>query len=263
MSSLNRCLAVIVLCLLSGCDRKHPAEGPQPLPSFPAATLYKDARVQLQSNGWVPATIPDSVPCAPGDSRCQGFPETQACGPDGVVSACKFMWKKGETTIEVETTGDAPQAIYNIVCQANCLSNPTASTTPLPAPPEPAPQTTPPPVEPPGTKEISDGCVALNSQSTLSTGPLSYPQTQFHFVSAEITATSVDQSSNTAVVKATCHLTYIGPSGFHLERQTMGVPGFDRWVDTGKVWSTGEAADFAVVFHLRRFDTGWSVDGND
>ena len=106
-----------------------PAWAGEKLPTFPRKTDYDEARASLIALGWKP--VPQSskrcdrdgcfIRCAGGfENRCKVYPEAEICRGTG-LAACEFLWRRGETLIEVRTIGEtAPPRVASVRCRANC-----------------------------------------------------------------------------------------------------------------------------------------------
>jgi clan AA aspartic protease (TIGR02281 family) len=83
------------------------------LPAFPDQTKYADARAHLIALGYEPQQVhlcgPNSTPC---------YPERVSCFGTDVIQ-CKFEWKRGDTTILVQTM-NYPPTVTNVECEKNC-----------------------------------------------------------------------------------------------------------------------------------------------
>jgi hypothetical protein len=90
------------------------------LPSFPKRTPYAEARESLIALGWKPAvTSSDPKRCAPGADECAKYPETVACSGTG-LARCMFLWRRGETLIEIGTFGEEMRFVDRVRCCAGC-----------------------------------------------------------------------------------------------------------------------------------------------
>jgi len=83
-------------------------------------------------------------------------------------------------------------------------------------------------------------------------------QPRFEYASAETSGTSLDNASNTAIVKAVCHVKFSGLSGQPISMQGGG--GFMRWIQYRSAFQDGQVLTFNVEMHFRRFNTGWNLE---
>lgn len=81
------------------------------LPRLKKGENYQSVRVKMLKSGWKPYHAPDADGCLPGDRRCAGRPEMQACSGTG-VAACRFLWRRKGKTVAIFTEGELP-ANYN------------------------------------------------------------------------------------------------------------------------------------------------------
>jgi hypothetical protein len=102
------------------------AAGPanaEALPSFPKNATYETGRKDLQYFGWRPAAVDEANKgCSIGrEDVCQKFPEAEACSGTG-MGRCTFLWKKGQTLIEIATVGEEIPAltIAAVRCRLGC-----------------------------------------------------------------------------------------------------------------------------------------------
>ncbi len=89
------------------------------LPRFPKNTLYADARKSLIAIGWQPIHLTDSDKCSETDNRCKGRPEMEACAGTGMAN-CSFVWKRGDTMINVSTVGEDEPVVSGVSCRVGC-----------------------------------------------------------------------------------------------------------------------------------------------
>jgi hypothetical protein len=86
------------------------------LPRFPENTNYDEARESLIALGWKPVQSPDRMGCAGGfEERCKAYPEAVICRGTGCAS-CEFLWRRGETLIEVWTEGESDPPVVGTKC---------------------------------------------------------------------------------------------------------------------------------------------------
>lgn len=107
---------IIFVAALMSCA----AVAVEKLPTFPKNTDYREARRSLIALGYKPVTLPDSDRCAPGDGRCQGYPEMNSCAGTG-LGQCLFVWRSPTNAlIEIVTVGENNPGVSGIRCRANC-----------------------------------------------------------------------------------------------------------------------------------------------
>lgn len=75
------------------------------LPSFKEGDSYSGIRKKLLDAGWQPYHSPDADACSAGDSRCESYPEMEACAGTGLGN-CRFLWKHKDKTLAIFTIGD-------------------------------------------------------------------------------------------------------------------------------------------------------------
>jgi hypothetical protein len=95
------------------------------LPRFPENTSYDEARESLIALGWKPVKQSPTfcegdrcglVRCSPGFAhRCEAYPEALICRGTGCTT-CEFLWRRGETLIEVITYGESDPPIVGTKC---------------------------------------------------------------------------------------------------------------------------------------------------
>lgn len=84
------------------------------VPTFPSQTPYAEARHSLMALGYGPVRLPDVEKCdQSSDGTC--FPERESCNS----GACKYYWRRGDTIVQVETSG-TPPTVSEVHCQTNC-----------------------------------------------------------------------------------------------------------------------------------------------
>ena len=98
------------------------ASAAENLPNFPENTNYDEARQSLIALGWEP--VPQSPTFCEGDrcglqrctggfeNRCAAYPEALICRGTGCAS-CEFLWRRGETLIEVWAEGEQDPPVAN------------------------------------------------------------------------------------------------------------------------------------------------------
>ena len=93
------------------------------VPRLPKNVFYYDARESLSALGWAPATLPsDKRFCTGGrEDVCDKYPETATCSGTG-LALCSFLWKRGDTLVEVTTYGEEVGMIRvrSVACRAGC-----------------------------------------------------------------------------------------------------------------------------------------------
>jgi hypothetical protein len=77
------------------------------LPRLRKGENYKSVRAKMIKAGWKPYRAPEADKCPPGDERCAGRPEMEACSGTG-VAACRFLWKRKGKTVAIITIGESP-----------------------------------------------------------------------------------------------------------------------------------------------------------
>lgn len=78
------------------------------VPAIQAQTPYSKVRQIMLRHGWAPFHGNNASTCSPGDPgerKCQGRPEMQACSDVG-VGQCTWLWKKNGKIIVINTQDD-------------------------------------------------------------------------------------------------------------------------------------------------------------
>lgn len=120
----------------------------------------------------------------------------------------------------------------------------------------------------PGARDVGQACQAMTAAT-----PIVYlwyvggaevnGSPALDYLSAKIDGTSIDSRSNTAIVKAECFLRYRGESNVMISTSLSGG-GFSRWIQyfyRQNPMHNGQQFDFAVQMSFRKYDTGWSFEG--
>lgn len=113
-----RHLILVTVALLAW----FPAGAAERAPAFGKGTSYASARGRLVALGWRPAAPPVTPQdCGTGrDDMCRADqPEVKSCAGSG-TGACRALWGKGDTVIEVMTVGDGKPEVRSVRCLAHC-----------------------------------------------------------------------------------------------------------------------------------------------
>jgi hypothetical protein len=113
----------------SGSTTPSQSATPPQIPTFPASTPYAKARETLLAQGWAPFHVDAADTCFAGDDRCQGRPEMAFCSGTGEAQ-CGFLWKKGDTLIEVITGGETDPVVDKVTSDTSNLPSLTGTTIP-------------------------------------------------------------------------------------------------------------------------------------
>lgn len=103
------------------------------LPTFAKGESYTNVRLKMLGAGWKPYHSKDADTCSEGDMRCKDRPEMEACSGTGMAS-CRFLWKSGDKTIAILTTGEENAVVAGVQEQSTAGTLSGANT----------PQNTPP-----------------------------------------------------------------------------------------------------------------------
>jgi hypothetical protein len=111
-------LHIIALLPLPCCS---PALAAEPVPAVPKGTPYSVARRLLITMGYQPEPVPAMRQrCAPERAEiCRAYAEAERCS-GGARSACTFLWRGGESLVEVGTTGEDELVVDRLRCRAAC-----------------------------------------------------------------------------------------------------------------------------------------------